>query len=148
MSESNQAQVIVRGNSQGFLQEVTSGKHKFSVDEPASVGGTDAAPDPYDYLMAALGACTSMTVGFYARRKKYPLENITVSLRHSRIHAKDCEDCMTKEGMLDRIDVDLELAGQLSVEQRAESMKAAANCPVHKTLTHEINIRLREITPK
>jgi len=148
MSESNQAQVIVRGNSQGFLQEVTSGKHKFSVDEPASVGGTDAAPDPYDYLMAALGACTSMTVGFYARRKKYPLENITVSLRHSRIHAKDCEDCMTKEGMLDRIDVDLELAGQLSVEQRAELMKAAANCPVHKTLTHEINIRLREITPK
>lgn len=148
MSESNQAQVIVRGNSQGFLQEVTSGKHKFSVDEPASVGGTDAAPDPYDYLMAALGACTSMTVGFYARRKKYPLENITVSLRHSRIHAKDCEDCMTKEGMLDRIDVDLELAGQLSVEQRAELMKAAANCPVHKTLTHEINIRLREIAPK
>ena|SRR5947207_10880452 len=142
------AHVIVRGNGRGFLQEVTSGKHKFSVDEPASVGGSDAAPDPYDYLMAALGACTSMTVGFYARRKNYPLENITVSLSHSRIHAKDCEDCMTKEGMLDRIDVDLELTGKLSSEQRAELMKAAAGCPVHKTLTHEINIRLREITPK
>ena len=148
MSESNKVQVTVRGNARGFLQEVTSGKHKFSVDEPASVGGTDAAPDPYDYLMAALGACTSMTVGFYARRKKYPLENITVSLTHSRIHAKDCEDCMTQEGMLDRIDLDLELTGQLTAEQRAELMKAAANCPVHKTLTHEINIRLRDVTPK
>ena len=140
--------VTVRGDARGFLQEVTSGKHKFNVDEPASLGGTDAAPDPYDYLMAALGACTSMTVGFYARRKKYPLEKTTVSLSHSRIHAKDCEDCMTKEGMLDRIDVDLELTGNLSAEQRAELMKAAANCPVHKTLTHEINIRLREIAPK
>lgn len=148
MSESNKAQVTVRGDARGFLQEVTSGKHKFSVDEPASHGGTDAAPDPYDYLMAALGACTSMTVGFYARRKKYPLESTTVSLTHSRIHAKDCEDCMTKEGMLDRIDVDLELTGNLSSEQRAELMKAAANCPVHKTLTHEINVRLREIAPK
>ena len=137
--------VIIRGDARGFLQEVTSGKHKFSVDEPASVGGTDDAPDPYDYLMAALGACTSMTVGFYARRKKYPLEKITVSLSHSRIHAKDCEDCMTKEGMLDRIDVDLELMGDLSSDQRAELMKAAANCPVHKTLIHEINIRLREL---
>ena len=86
-----------------------------------------------------------MTFGFYARRKNYPLENITVSLSHSRIHAKDCEDCMTKEGMLDRIDVDLELMGDLSSDQRAELMKAAANCPVHKTLTHEINIRLREL---
>jgi putative redox protein len=142
-----QVHVVVRGDARGFLQEVTSGRHKFKVDEPVSVGGSDAAPDPYDYLMAALGACTSMTVGFYARRKKYPLEKIVVSLSHSRIHAKDCEDCMTKEGMLDRIDVDLELTGDLSSEQRAELMKAAANCPVHKTLTHEINIRLRELKP-
>src|SRR6266568_4213756 len=114
--------LVVRGNARGFLQEVTRGKHKFQVDEPVSVGGTDAAPDPYDYLMAALGACTSMTVGFFARRKKYSLEKITVSLRHSRIHAKDCEECMTKEGMLDRIEVDLELTGSLSSEQRADLM--------------------------
>jgi uncharacterized OsmC-like protein len=140
--------VVVRGDGRSFLQEITSGKHQLRADEPASVGGSDAAPDPYDYLMAALGACTSMTVGLFARRKKYSLEKIIVSLRHSRIHAKDCEDCMTKEGMLDRIDVDLELTGSLSAEQRAELMKAAANCPVHKTLTHEINIRLRDVGSK
>src|SRR5438309_229580 len=148
MSESTDAQVTVRGDARGFLQEIDSGTHHFRADEPANMGGTGAAPDPYDYLMAALGACTSMTVGFFARRKKYSLEKITVSLRHSRIHAKDCEECMTKEGMLDRIDVDLELTGSLSSEQRADLMKAAANCPVHQTLTHEINIRLRELAPK
>ena len=148
MSESTDVQVTVRGDARGFLQEITSGKYQFRADEPVNMGGTDAAPDPYDYLMAALGACTSMTVGFFARRNKYSLEKITVLLRHSRIHAKDCEECMTKEGMLDRIDVDLELTGSLSSEQRAELMKAAANCPVHRTLTHEINIRLREVASK
>ena len=139
------AHVTVRGDARSFLQEITSGTHNFRADEPAGVGGTGAAPDPYDYLMAALGACTSMTVGFFARRRKYPLEKITVSLRHSRIHAKDCEECMTKEGMLDRIDVDLEFTGPLTSEQRADLMKAAASCPVHQTLTHEINIREREV---
>jgi uncharacterized OsmC-like protein len=142
------AHVVVRGDAKSFLQEITSGAHAFRADEPVSFGGTDKAPGPYDYLMAALGACTSMTVGLYARRKKYPLENVTVSLRHSRIHAKDCEECMTKNGYLDRIEVDVEMTGGLSSEQRAELMKAAANCPVHKTLTHEINIRLREAAPK
>jgi putative redox protein len=144
---SAESHVVVHGDAKGFLQKVTSGTHQFQVDEPSSVGGTNAAPDPYDYLMAALGACTSMTVGYYARRKEYPLETITVWLRHSRIHARDCEECMTKEGMLDRIDVDIELTGSLSSDQRAELMKAANNCPVHKTLTHEINIRLREAGP-
>src|SRR4029453_12042176 len=94
------ADVIVRGNPSGFLQEVVSGKHNLRADEPVSAGGSDAAPGPYDYLLVALGVCPSMTVGLYARRKQWPLENITVSLRHSRIHAKDCEECDTKEGML------------------------------------------------
>src|ERR1700681_1089251 len=84
--------VIVRGNASGFLQEVVSGKHRLRADEPVSAGGNDAAPGPYDYLLIALGVCTSMTVGLYARRKQMPLENITVSLSHSRIHAKDCEE--------------------------------------------------------
>src|SRR4051812_28775925 len=85
--------VIVRGNAREFLQEVVAGKHHLRADEPVSYGGTDAAPSPYDYLLTALGVCTSMTVGLFARRKQMPLENITVSLRHSRIHAKDCEEC-------------------------------------------------------
>jgi uncharacterized OsmC-like protein len=137
------AGVVVRGNASGFLQEVVSGAHHLRADEPLSAGGSDAAPNPYDYLLAGLGACTSMTVGLYARRKHIPLENITVSLRHSRSHAKDCEECVTKEGMLDRIDVEIELTGSLTPEQRAKLMEIAAKCPVHRTLKSEIDIKLR-----
>ena len=135
--------IVVRGSAADFRQEVTAGKHHFIADEPVSVGGSDAGPDPYDYLLASLGVCTSMTVGLYARRNKWPLENVTVSLWHSRIHARDCEECQTKDGMLDRIDVEVELTGALTSEQHAKLMDVAAKCPVHKTLTSEINIRLR-----
>src|SRR5207249_11968053 len=137
------ANVVVRGDAGGFLQEVVSGKHNLRADEPVSAGGSDAAPGPYDYLLIALGVCTSMTVGLYARRKQFPLENITVSLRHSRIHAKDCEECLTKEGMLDRIDAEIELSGPLKTEQREKLIEVAGRCPVHRTLKSEINIRLR-----
>jgi uncharacterized OsmC-like protein len=136
--------VVVRGNASGFLQEATAGEYRFKVDEPHRVGGTGSAPDPYDYLLGALGACTSMTVGYYARQKKIPLENITVSLRHSRIHASDCENCDTKEGRIDRIDLDLKLGGDLTDEQRTKLMEIAGKCPVHRTLKSEIDIRLQE----
>jgi uncharacterized OsmC-like protein len=135
--------VIVRGTGESFLQEITVGKHHFKADEPASVGGTESAPDPYDYLLAALGACTSMTIGWYARQKKIPLQDVAVSLRHSRIHARDCEECETKSGMLDRIDVEVKLTGPLSPEQRAKLIEVAGRCPVHRTLASEINIRTR-----
>jgi len=135
--------VVVRGGADSFKQEITAGQHRLIADEPVSAGGGDAGPDPYDYLLAALGVCTSMTVGFYARRNKFPLKNIKVSLWHSRIHAKDCEECETREGMVDRIDVEVELTGALSAEQHAALMDIAAKCPVHRTLTSEINIRLR-----
>jgi uncharacterized OsmC-like protein len=137
------AQVVVRGGAGGFKQEIIAGKHRLVADEPVSAGGGDAGPDPYDYLLASLGVCTSMTVGLYARRKQFPLENIKVSLWHSRIHAKDCEECETREGMVDRIDVEVELTGALTAEQHAALMDIAAKCPVHRTLTSEINIRLR-----
>ena len=132
----------MQGGARNFRQEIVVGKHSLSADEPVSAGGGDAGPDPYDYLLTALGVCTSMTVGLYARRKQIPLENITVSLRHSRIYAKDCEECETKEGMLDRINVELDLTGPLSAEQHDKLMEIAAKCPVHRTLTSEINIRL------
>ena len=135
--------VVVRGGVQNFRQEIITGKHQLVADEPVSAGGGDAGPDPYDYLLAALGVCTSMTIGFYARRNRMPLENITVSLSHSRIYAADCGECETKEGMLDRIDVEVELTGSLTAEQHAKLMQVAAKCPVHRTLTSEINIRLR-----
>jgi uncharacterized OsmC-like protein len=135
--------VVVRGKASAFLQKATAGKYSFQVDEPLSMGGTESAPDPYDYLLAALGACTSMTVGWYARRQKIPLEDVTVSLRHSRIHAQDCAECETKAGMLDRIDLDVRLTGPITPEQHAKLMEVAAKCPVHRTLKSEIDIRLR-----
>ena len=136
--------VVVRGNAASFLQDVVAGSHHLLADEPASYGGGDAAPGPYDYLLIALGVCTSMTIGLYARRKKLPLENVTVSLWHTRIHARDCEECETKEGMLDRIDVAIELAGALSQEQHAKLMEIATKCPVHRTLKSEIDIRIKQ----
>jgi uncharacterized OsmC-like protein len=142
-SNNSTADVVVRGDARSFKQEIVAGRHQLVADEPASAGGGDAGPDPYDYLLASLGVCTSMTVGLYARRNQLPLENITVSLWHSRIHAIDCEECETKEGMLDRIDVEVELTGSLTAEQHAKLMEIAAKCPVHRTLTSEINIRLR-----
>jgi putative redox protein len=142
-NDNNTPHIVVRGDARGFKQEIIAGKHHLVADEPARAGGDDAGPDPYDYLLASLGVCTSMTIGFYARRHQLPLENITVSLSHSRIYAMDCEECETKEGMVDRIDVEVELTGSLSEAQRAKLMEIAAKCPVHRTLTSEINIRLR-----
>ena len=142
-TDKNGPHVVVRGGAYDFRQEVVAGEHHLIADEPVSAGGGDAGPDPYDYLLAALGVCTSMTIGLYARRNRMPLENITVSLSHSRIYAADCGECETKEGMLDRIDVEVELTGSLTAEQHAKLMQVASRCPVHRTLTSEINIRLR-----
>ena len=135
--------IVVHGDAGSFKQEIIAGKHRLLADEPESAGGGDAGPDPYDYLLASLGVCTSMTVGLYARRKNLPLQTIKVSLWHSRIYAKDCEECETREGMLDRIDVEVELSGALTSEQHAKLMEIAGKCPVQRALTAEINIRLR-----
>ena len=139
------AHVTVHGNAKGFAQKVELGSHQLDVDEPVSYGGTDTGASPYDLILAALGACTSMTIGLYARKRGWPLEDITVSLRHSKIHAKDCDDCETKEGRVDRIERDIHLTGSLSDEQRAKLMEIADKCPVHQTLTSEINIKTRAV---
>jgi putative redox protein len=135
--------VTVRGSAKGFAQEVTVGPHRVVVDEPLAVGGTDRGPTPYDLLLGALGACTSMTVAMYARRKQWPLESVTVKLRHARIHSTDCAECETKVGMLDRIEREVELQGALSEEQRARLLDIASRCPVHRTLMSEIDVRTR-----
>ena len=127
-----------------FRQDVVTGRHHLKADEPVKDGGRDEAPGPYDYLLIALGVCTSMTIGYYARRKKLPLEDIIVSLHHSRIHAQDCEVCETTEGKIDRIRVEVELTGALTPEQHAQLMAIAAKCPVHRTLKSEIDIQLQE----
>ena len=135
--------VIVHGDAKGFAQKIDIGAHHIVADEPVSYGGTDTGASPYDLILAALGSCTSMTIGLYARKRKWPLENISVSLRHSKIHAQDCEECETKEGRIDRIEMEIHLDGALSDEQRAKLMEVAGKCPIHQTLTHEINIKTR-----
>jgi len=137
--------VVVRGSVAGFAQVIHAGRHKLTSDEPLSAGGADSGPSPYDLLLAALGACTSMTAGIYARRKGIPLEETTVHLRHSKIHAEDCAECETGEGMLDRIELDIHFSGPLSEEQRTRLLEIANKCPVHRTLTSEIEIVSRAV---
>ncbi len=137
--------VIVRETGRGkFQQEIVSGAHHLLADEPENVGGFDSGPGPYELLLAALGACTSMTLRLYADRKKLPLTRTSVRLRHSRIYATDCAECETKEGMIDRIERVITLEGDLDAEQRARLLEIADKCPVHRTLTLEIDIRTRE----
>jgi putative redox protein len=133
--------VVVEGPAHAFRQEIRVGRHALVSDEPLSAGGADAGPTPYDLLLSALGACTSMTLGIYARRKGWPLEAVRVRLRHARVHAADCVDCETKNAMIDRIDCEIELAGPLDAAQRARLLEIATRCPVHRTLTGHIEIR-------
>jgi putative redox protein len=139
--------VTVHGSAAGFAQVIAVGRHRLTGDESTSEGGTDTGPDPYDFLLVALGSCTSMTLTMYARRKRWPLEAVTVRLQHSRIHAVDCEECETTAGLLDHIDCDVELTGALDDEQRVRLLEIANRCPVHRTLTSEIHIQTR-LTPR
>ena len=140
----NPPHVIVRGGAAGFAQQIQVGAHQLSADEPIESGGKDTGPSPYDLLLAALGSCTSMTIGLYARRRNWPLQEVVVSLWHSKIHAADCAECETKEGRIDRIEREIQLIGSLTNEQRSKLMEMADKCPVHRTLTSEINIRTKE----
>ena len=123
-SEERGGVVIVRGAAAGFAQEIIAGPHQFVCDEPTSVGGTGRGPTPYDLLLAGLGSCTSMTIAMYARRKQWPLERVTVRLRHSRIHAEDCADCDTRTGTIGLIERDIEIEGVLDEEQRTRLLES------------------------
>ena len=145
MVDETEPPVTVRGDANGFAQKIEVGSHQLTADEPVSFGGTDSGASPYDLILAALGACTSMTIGLYARKRKWPVEKITVSLQHSKIHAKDCDDCETKDGRIDRINMEIHVDGSLTEEQRSKLMEVAGRCPVHQTLTSEINIKTRAV---
>jgi len=137
--------VIVRETRRGmFQQDIITGAHRLIADEPVNVGGLDSGPGPYELLLAALGACTSMTLRLYADNKKLPLTRVQVRLRHSRIYAADCAECETKEGMLDHIERVISLEGELDDKQRARLMEIADKCPVHRTLKSEVDIRTVE----
>src|SRR5258708_14677024 len=134
--------VVVRGGAQGFVQEITAGRHHLVADEPVAAGGTDRGPGPYDLLMAALGSCMSMTIALYARTKKGPLEIVVVRLTHSRVYAKDCPDCVVRDDtLLHQIDTAVQLSGGLTAEQEQKLMEVAHKCPVHRTLKSQIDIR-------
>lgn len=126
-----------------YTQHMRSGEHVLIADEPESVGGNDAGPGPYEYLLMGLGACTSMTLRMYAERKQLPLKRVRVRLSHRKIHAQDCRDCETKEGKVDEIIRDIFIEGELSGEQRQKLLEIADRCPVHRSLTSEIKVRSR-----
>jgi putative redox protein len=143
MSKAIEPEVVVRGGAAEFVTTVDAGRHRLISDEPTRVGGSDRGPSPYELLLAALGSCTSMTLGLYARRKGWPLEEVDVRLRHSKVHADDCAECERKPVLLDRIEREISLVGALTDEQRARLLEIAEKCPVHRTLTASVDVRTR-----
>jgi uncharacterized OsmC-like protein/pimeloyl-ACP methyl ester carboxylesterase len=137
--------VVVRETRASKLQQtITTGPHQFLADEPVAVGGADSGPGPYDLLLSALGACTSMTMRMYADRKSLPVDRISVTLKHNKIYAKDCAECETREGMIDQIDRVISIEGALDADQHKRLMEIADKCPVHRTLTSEVRILTKE----
>lgn len=134
--------VVVRSRD-GLTQDISVRGHTLTGDEPLDAGGADLGPNPYELLLAALGACTAMTVRLYAARKGWPLESVEVALQHEQIHAEDCAECETREGFLDRITKLLTFHGPLDAEQRLRLAEIAELCPVQRTLTREIQIEQR-----
>ena len=132
--------VTVEGDASGFAQHISAGGHTFAADEGLAAGGTGTGPDPYQLLLAALGACTSMTVALYARRKQWPLRHVRVQLAHSRVWVQDCAASSTQPAQLDRIERVIEFNGDLTVDQRRRLIEIAERCPIHRTLTSTINI--------
>jgi len=123
--------VVVAENGKGrYQQAVSAGQHQLVADEPASMGGGDAGPAPFDFIMSGLGACTSMTLRMYAERKSLPLTRVSVALRHDKVEVEGV--------MRDRISRDITLEGDLSEEQRQRLLEIANKCPVHRALSQSI----------
>jgi len=132
--------VVVRNAQGGYRTEVAAAGHTLLADEPASVGGTEAGPSPYDLLLGAVGACTAMTVRMYAGRKGWPLEDVTIRLRQGHDYARDCADCATQAVAIPRIEREVEFQGPLTDEQRERLMYIASRCPVAQTLEKGIHV--------
>jgi putative redox protein len=135
---------VVARTAEGYRTTILASGHSLIADEPVAVGGTELGPTPYDLLAAALGACTTMTLQMYARRKKWPLDEAVVRIRHSKVHAIDEEQCENAAAKMDRLDRAVELVGDLSEEQRARLIEIANKCPVHKTLEAGVVVETTE----
>ena len=133
--------VSVESASPEFLENISVGRHRLRADEPTSAGGQDAAPTPYELLLAALGACKAMTVRMYAKRKGWPLQGVQLNLSHGKVHAEDCANCENPKSMIDRIYREIEFIGVLDAEQRSRLLEIADHCPVHRTLSAKIDIK-------
>jgi putative redox protein len=131
--------VIVRAGA-SLRNDIEAGPHRMVADEPVASGGTEAGPTPYDFLSAALGTCTSMTLRVVAAKENIPLEGVEITVENDRMYAKDCADCLTQNGYIHRFSVAIKLIGNLTAEQRERMLSVAKRCPVHKTLTSEIRI--------
>ena len=140
-TDNKHASVKVSANTkQGFLCRVEASGHNLAADEPLSMGGTNLGPTPYDFLGAALGSCTAMTLNMYARHKKIDLQSVSVDVTHSRVHADDCVECESSSGKVDVLKRKISLDGNLTAQQRERILQIADRCPVHKTLENEIHI--------
>lgn len=136
---------VTEADAEGFLQDVFAGNSHILADEPKSVGGTDLGLTPYQLVGAGLGACTSMTIRMYARRKGWPLTGVSVDVTHNKIHATDCADCESTTGKVDVFNRAIKLSGDLSDEERAKCMEIADKCPVHRALEAEIKVETQEV---
>lgn len=146
-NEATQPFDVVARNSAGYATDVRAGSFDLRSDEPVRSGGTGTGPEPYELLLSALGACTAMTLRMYATRKGWPLQDVVVKLRHSRVWAQDCADAESKTGRIDIIDCAIELHGPLNDEQRKGLLEISSRCPIHRTLTNEIKIRTQLAGP-
>jgi uncharacterized OsmC-like protein len=133
--------VSVSSAAPDFLENISTRRHLLQADEPESVGGKDAAPTPYELLLAALGACKAITVRMYAKRRGWPLEGVHINLSHAKVHGEDCANCDSEARLIDRIQVEIQLAGDLSMQQRQALLAIAERCPVHRTLTSGVRIQ-------
>ena len=141
--ESHEGTVTARIGRSGYRIEIDASGHALISDEPIEMGGSDAGATPYDLVLAALGACTAMTLRMYADRKQWPLEGVVVHMHHSRSHAVDEQHCEDRPARLDHIERTLEIAGPLTHEQRVKLAEIAERCPVHRTLDAGVRITTR-----